>query len=343
MITMKQIAERVGVSVATVSYVLNDSGSVSEKTKKAIMDIINEEGYTPNRIAKGLRGNRTDTIGVLVEDITSFQTPRIINGINTYMEKKGYHILLSDLGLLKKTGNDIDKIPDFKEHIKEEAQILISAKVDGIIYIAMHDRNVEDILPELSIPLVCGYCYSDSHKGIYVTYDNKQISSDITQMLIDKGHTDIGIIWGRKESRPAQMRFEGFLTQLEQNGLSVREECTFYGDWEFESGKKAFKKYNKLNKKPTAIFAMNDLMGLGFMDAALESGLQLPQDISVVGFDNRESCQFYRPRLTTVDVPLEKMGYQTGKMIADLIQKKKVAKDDLVLQCKLVERDSVTG
>lgn len=342
MITMKEIAERAGVSMATVSYVLNDTGNVSEKTRKLILEIIHKEGYTPNRIAKGLRSRKTNTIGVLVEDVTAFQTPRIINGINSYLESNGYHILLNDLGLIKKTNRDIDRISEFKNHIEESTNLLISAQVDGIIYIAMHDRDVGGILNDLPIPLVFSYCYANAGDYIYVTYDNQNIVSKLTHYLISQNHKEIGVLWGKTESRPAQMRYQSFCETMEVNSLPVKNEYVFYGDWEFESGRKAYEQYKKLVRKPTAIFAMNDLMGLGLMDAALDDGKTLPRDLSIIGFDNNENCRYYRPGLTTVDLPLEKMGYQAGVMISDLVGKRNVSADDVILPCKLIERNSVS-
>lgn len=339
--TMKEIAEKAGVSTATVSYVLNKTGNVSEKMREKILQIIDEEGYTPNRMAKGLRSNKTDTVGVLVEDITSFQTPRIINGITSYMEQRGYHILLSDLGLIKKTGSVIENIPKHQKDIEDAANLLYNSQVDGIIYIAMHDRDIGGLLNQMNVPLVYAYCYDENDEELCVTYDNKAISYEVTQYLIENNHSKIGIIWGKGDSKPAQLRFEGFAECMEKNGLAVNTDFIYKGDWEFESGQNAYENYKKSAVRPTAVFAMNDLMAIGFMDAALEDGLKVPEEVSVIGFDHRESCIFCRPRLTTVDLPLEKMGYEAGRMITRLVRGKKLTDREIMLPCKLIRKQSV--
>ena len=338
---IKEIAEQAGVSVATVSYVLNNTGNVSEKTRARVMKIVKDSGYVPNRIAKGLRVNRTNTIGVLVEDITSFQTPRIINGVNTYMEDQGYHILLSDLGMLKKTGREHERIKECYHDIEDSLRLFESAQVDGIIYVSLHDRDVSNLIKNIEKPLVYTYCYDESHEHQCVTYDNIDIVKEAIQYLISCHHRDIGIIWGERSSKPAQKRFRSFLECMKDNEISVHEEWFYDGDWEYDSGISAYCQYCRTEKKPTAVFAMNDLMAMGFMNAALQDGKKLPQDISVIGFDNRESSRYFRPGLTTIDLPLEEMGYESGKAILKIISHADMEEGKIVLPCKLTKRESV--
>ena len=338
LMNMKEIARKAGVSVATVSYVLNRTGNVSDKTRREILQIIKKEGYVPNRMAKGLRAHKTDTIGVLAEDVTAFQTPRIINGINSYMESRGYHVLLSDLGMLKKIGGDYSRIPEFRGEIDVSLQLFESAQVDGIIYVAVHDRDVSHLLEGISEPLVYAYCYDDSEEYVYVTYDNKEITREAIRYLIGHGHRHIGVIMGCSDSKPAQMRFEAFKECMEENGLTADSRFVYAGDWEFESGRKAYESYREQKEQPTAVFAMNDLMALGFMDAALDDGRKLPDDVEVIGFDNRESCRYSRPRLTTVDLPLEKIGYEAGRTVLDLIHNQKPEKKEIILPCRMIIR-----
>lgn len=339
---IKEIAEKAGVSVATVSYVLNKTGSVGNNTRKRVMQIVEESGYVPNRIAKGLRANKTNTIGVLAEDITSFQTPRIINGINTYMEAHGYHILLSDMALLKKTCGKYNEISDiFHCCVEESLRLFESAQVDGIIYVSFHDRDVSNLLKNIEKPLIYTYCYDESNEYHYVTYDNKIVTKQAIQFLIDNGHRKIGIIWGNRDSKPAQKRYQGYKECLEENGFALNEEYVYDGDWEYDSGLKAYEQYKKAENKPTAVFAMNDLMAMGFMKAALEDGLQLPENISIIGFDNRESSRYFYPDLTTVDLPLEEMGYESAKSLLKIIEHKKLDNGKLVLPCQFIKRNSV--
>lgn len=338
---MKEIAKMANVSVATVSYALNGTGNVSEKKKKEILEIVRREGYSPNRIAKSLRTKKSNTIGVMVEDVTSFQTPRIINGINNLVEQMGYAVILYDMGLLKKTGNNFSQVEYYRDALKKSMQLFEKTQIDGMIYVAMHDRDVSEFMPKTDIPMVLVYCYDTKKEHYYVTYDNREISESVVGYLYDSGHSRLGVICGPTSSLPARRRYEGFCRELEKYHISLDPSYVFKGNWEFEDGVKAYKAYRRLRKKPTAVFAMNDLMAVGFMDAALNDGIMIPEDISVVGFDNRQECRFTRPRLTTIDIPLENMGKEAGKLLMRLIDGKEVEGKRIVLPCSLMEKNSV--
>lgn len=342
MSSIKEVAARAGVSAATVSYVLNNTGNVSDKTRQKVLDIIQDIGYVPNRMAKGLRARKTDTIGILIEDITAFQTPRIINGINEWVKKQDYNIILNDLSLLGKVGKDFEKIREYQTDIDKGFQLLMNAQVDGIIYVALHDRDisyVNNLLP--SIPVVFAYCYDTSAKTYCITYDNEKVTRNAIKLLIEQNHQDIAVLCGSEGSKPAQKRFRAVEECLKEHGLTLKNSNIYSGDWEFESGIAAFETYQLLMKKPTAIFCMNDLMAMGFIDAALDHGLQIPEEISIIGFDNDHRCCYTRPRLTTIDLPLESMGKRAGHMLIDLINKKNLTEKEIILDCNLVIRDSI--
>ena len=340
---MKEIAELAGVSVAAVSYTLNGTGNISEKKRKEILEIVAKEGYSPNRIAKSLRTKKSSTIGIMVEDITSFQTPRILNGINEYAEKNEYTVILNNLGLFKKTGKNMDVISEHRKILKKGMELFEKAQVDGIVYASHHDRDVSGLLPQFHIPVVLAYCYDMTHQNYCVTYDNTDISKEIAKYLAGHHHRDVGIICGADSSRPAQKRYSGYIEGLEECGIDPERVWTFTGDWEFESGEAAYKQYKRLRIKPTAVFAMNDLMAVGFMDAALNDGKKIPEDISIVGFDNRQECRFTRPRLTTVDIPLEQMGKEAAKLLLNLIKDGKADDRKIILPCSFIEKESVAA
>lgn len=339
---MKEIAKLAGVSVATVSYALNGTGNVSEKKRQEILEIVGKEGYSPNRIAKSLRTKRSNTIGIMVEDITAFQTPRIINGINEYVEEKGYTVILNDMGFLKKVGKNFEAVRKHKNILEKGMRLFEKAQVDGIVYVAMHDRDVSNLLPPSKIPVVLVYCYDTNRQNYCVTYDNVDISREIAGFLISRKHTELGIICGLDTSKPARKRYCGYEDGLREHGMELKEAFVFSGDWEFEAGEAAYRKYRNLKQKPTAIFAMNDLMAVGFMDAALDDGVRIPGEISIIGFDNRQECRFTRPRLTTIDIPLEKMGMESGKLIMEVIRKEQITDKKIILPCQLLEKGSVS-
>lgn len=342
MSSIKEVAAQAGVSVATVSYVLNNTGNVSEQTRKKVLDIIEQVGYVPNRMAKGLRAKKSDTIGILVEDITAFQTPGIINGINEYVEKNGYNIILNDLSLLSKVGKDFEKIREYQADIEKGFGLLANAQVDGIIYVALHDRDisyVNKLMPD--IPVVFAYCNDATAEDYCVVYDNERVMRKAVEFLLSQNHTDIAVLCGSEGSSPAQKRFRAVTDCLRDNGLRLKNSNIYSGDWEFESGAAAFRRFEETMKKPSAVVCMNDLMAMGFMDAALDAGYRIPEDVSVIGFDNDQRCCYSRPRLTTIGLPLGNMGKTAGKMLLDLVNKKKLKEREVVLDCNLIIRNSV--
>ena len=339
---MKEIAQLAGVTAATVSNAINGTGSVSEKKRKEIMEIIEREGYSPNRIAKSLRTKESNTIGIMVEDITAFQTPRIIDGVNNYVEKQGYAVILNNMGLLEKTGNHYSELTSYHSAISKSIKLFNKTQIDGLIYVAMHDRDVMELIPKLNMPIVLVYCYDTSKRNYHVTYDNVDIITDVAEYLMKHGHERIGVIKGAEDSLPSQKRLRSFISQLEKAGKELKAEYIFPGAWEVKDGVSAYERYKQLKEKPTAIFAMNDLMAVGFMDAALNDGVRIPEDVSVIGFDNRQECRFTRPRLTTVDIPLEKMGEKAGQILLRLISGQISDEKKVVLPCEFLERDSVT-
>lgn len=341
MTTIKDIARMANVSTATVSYVLNKTKPVSEETNKRVMDAIEEMNYSPNSIAKSLRRNKTNTIGVLAEDIRALPSPGIINGISEYMENNGYNILFNDMRLLEKLKNRYDEIGVYKNKINNAVKLLTTAKVDGIIYVGMHDRNIDGIVENIDVPLVFSYCYTKEDSYQYVTYNNMKSAYEMIKYLISMGHERIAIISGPKGSYPSIKRFDGFYLAMDEYKLKYdNPEYVYTGDWEYQSGFDAACSFLQLEKPPTAIFAMNDLMAIGAIDAITKANLSVPEDISVVGFDDREFSAYIKPKLTTVSLPLEEIGNFSAQLMVDTLNKKTIKKEN-ILPCDLIKRDSV--
>lgn len=341
--TIKSVALKAGVSTATVSYVINNTGSVSEETRKHVLQVMRECNYIPNRIARSLRVNRTNTIGVIAEDVTVFHVPWIINGINEYAEKHGYHILLNNLRMVERIGNRFDEFPQYQKLINEEIDTMASAKVDGIIYLAMHDRKIEGLFENAEFPVVYTYCYTGEEKDLSVTYENQSVACDATNYLIGLGHKRIAVISGPINSMPSHKRMLGFQTALMEAGLEMRQEYIKIGDWHYDFGYEMCLELLGLPEPPTAIFAMNDVMALGALAAANERGVRVPNELSVLGFDDIESSQYSYPKLTTISLPLRDMGYAAAEDIDRVIQGEPIEHNSLVLPCQLVMRGSVSA
>jgi len=341
MITIKEIAKQANVSVATVSYVLNNSGSVSEETRKRVLEIVDKNNYRANVVAKSLRTNTSNTIGVVVEDITVWNSSEIIKGISKFVEQKSKHLILTDLGLMSKIGSNFQDIAKYKNVINNEIKLLLSAQVDGIIYIGMHDREIDDVIDEIDKPILYTYCYTSDNKDSYISYDNIDISYKIAESFIKNGHKRIAVICGSYDAKPSYKRFCGFKKALDDYNVKLDSAYIKTANWDYEQGYQCAKELLNTIPPPTAIFAMNDLMAAGVLKAARKLGVKIPEQLSVVGFDNRELSMFTWPALTTVKIPLLEMGFNAAKGIYKLINNEKI-ENKYILSCELIERDTTT-
>ena len=272
-------------------------------------------------VAKSLRTKKSNSVGVLVEDVLAFSTPHIINGISEYMESTDYHILLNDLRMLDSLYNQYDQIIHQKEKIQKELLYLVyGAKVDAVIYVGMFDRDISGIISNIDKPVIVAYSTSKDDHTCFVTYENEDISTQIVRYLLDAGHRQIAVITGLAHTPPAQLRLKGIHRAFDDAGITLDSNLVKNGNWERESGYACMKELLDDNNKiamPTAVFAMNDLMAIGAMDAIRDAGLSVPQDISVVGFDNREVSDFVLPKLTTAEIDLKTIGFTAAQMAAE--------------------------
>jgi len=341
--TIKEVAKLAGVSTATVSYVINGTQNVKEDKRQRVLDAIKQLGYQPNRIAKSLRLKSTNTIGVLVEDIMGFSVPEIINGISEYTEKNGYQILLNDLRMLESLSNQYEQIVQQKDKINEAISLLLhGTRVDAIIYISTFDREITGIINEIHKPLVIAYSTTADPGACYVAYDSEDISAEVIRYFLQQSHRHIAIITGPPHTFPSQMRMRGIQKAFHEAGITLNNSFVKNGDWEYDSGYLCMKELLGEEPGPTALFAMNDLMAAGAMDAIHDVGLKVPEDISVIGFDNREIASYLRPRLTTVEINLKEIGRTAAEMALNQIKGKQIDKPNIIVPSKLILRETVS-
>ena len=337
---MRDVALLAGVSTATVSHVINGSKNISAETTERVLQAISQVNYKPNTLAKSLRMGQSHTIGVLVEDIRGLPVASIVSGISETLAKGGYKTILHDLHLLEKLYNQYEQIGSYRQRINDGLSLLQSANVDGIIYVAMHDRHLDYLFDEMDIPLVFAYSHG-TEKDTYITYSNRDSAADIIRFLISKGHKHIAVIAGHPHSYPTAQRLLGIQMAMQQVGLSLPQEYIRYGNWEYESGMVQTGELLRLPIRPTAIFAMNDLMAAGCMAVLTSEGLRIPQDIAVAGFDNREIAEYLQPPLTTVALPTTEIGVQAALHIIDMISNPRIHPAREIINCSIVERASV--
>lgn len=340
MATMRDVALLAGVSTATVSHVINGTKKLSPETTERVLRAISQVNYTPNTLAKSLRMGQSRTVGVLVEDIRGLPVAAIVSGISETLARSGYKTILHDLHLLEKLYNQYEQIATYRERINEGVMLLKASNVDGIIYVAMHDRHLNYLLDPMDTPLVYAYSHG-SQKDTYVTYSNQDSAAELTRYLMAHGHRRIGVIAGHPHSYPTGQRLLGIRMALQQAGLALPPEYIRYGDWEVESGKEQAMELLRLPDPPTAVFAMNDLMAAGAISAIQAMGLRIPEDIAIVGFDNREIASYLQPPLTTVALPTTEIGTKAALHIIEMISMPYVHPVREIIPCSIVERDSV--
>ena len=351
--TIKDIAREAGVSTATVSYVINSTRPVMPEKRQRVLDVIAKTDYQPNRVAKSLRTKKTNIIGVLAEDILAFPSARIINGISEYVEGTNYQILLYDLRMLDSLFNKYHHIVHNSEKINKALSLLVNgANVDAVIYVGMFDRDISGVITNIKKPFVIAYSNSEDENAHSVSYENENISTELAKYIIDLGHEHIAVITGLAHTTPAQKRMRGITKAFREAGLILDSAYVKYGDWERDSGYACMiDLFNQESESlPTAVIAMNDLMAIGAMDAIRDNGLSVPDDISVVGFDNREVSEFVYPKLSTVEINLEEIGRKAAETANLLLNNDNnnsspfdtdIVERNILIPCKLTLRDTL--
>ncbi|MBR1685043.1 MAG: LacI family DNA-binding transcriptional regulator [Clostridia bacterium] len=340
MATMREVAELAGVSTATVSHVINGSKKLSPETTERVLQAIAQVNYTPNTLAKSLRIGQTHTIGILVEDIRGLPVAGIVSGISETLARSGYKTIFHDLHLLEKLYNQYEQIGTYRERINAGVALLKSSNVDGIIYVAMHDRHLDYLLDPMDTPLVYAYSHGCDQDTCF-TYSNRDSAADMTRYLIARGHTRIAVIAGHPHSYPTGQRLLGIQTAMQQAGLALPADYIRYGDWEYATGKTCTDALLSLAVTPTAIFAMNDLMAAGSLATLQARGIRIPEDMAVVGFDNREIASYLQPPLTTIALPTTEIGTQAALHLMERINNPDLPPKKEIIHCSIIERASV--
>lgn len=339
MANMKDIASRAGVSVATVSKVLNDLGGISQDTTDLILSIAKELNYRPNLYARNLKTRQSRTIGIITEDITVFNAPPIIDGIGACCEERGYHYFLENLRLYNLGVNPLLDVNEQSSIVNDAIDFMMSMQVDGLLYLGCHSHKVVHLPSIGDTHFICSYCSCTDPSIPSVLYDDKKAGYDVAKYLIHAGHKSIGVITGPNGSIHSAKRLTGYQEALYDSGLPYNPKMTAQGDWNRDSG---FHQAEQLIRGgATAIFAQNDLMAMGVIDYCVKNDIEIGKELALVGFDNREISTVCRPTLTTVSPPLFEIGHTSATLLIDKIEGKSyTASGEILLECSIIERDS---
>ncbi|NMH61493.1 LacI family DNA-binding transcriptional regulator [Alteromonas ponticola] len=307
---MQDIAKRAGVCKATVSRAFNTPDRVSEKTLNKVMKVVDELGYTPNRLAAGLRQGRSRNIAIMLPDITNPYFPPLVRSIEKIAQARGYSVIL----------NDTQDNPALERAF---ASMLKTRQVDGVITNSQRlpfDIDIMDPLDKELPPIVntSEFCAFDGVTKVGV--DNVAIGRDATRHLLDLGHTRIAAIMGTPEILSCKQREQGFREELSKSNISLDDRLLYSGDYSSQSGVDGVRKLMQLKDRPTAIFCFGDMVAIGALHELNELGYRVPDDVSVIGVDGIALTQYSHPPLTTIAQPIQEMGQLSITLLLDMIE-----------------------
>lgn len=325
---LEDIAKITGFSVPTVSRVLTHSSyPVNADTRKKILEAAQSMGYKPNLSARSLRTDRSATIGIIVDDILSPFTPSIVRGIQDYLNKRDYLSLIVN--------------SDWNPELEQDAiRTLVSRPVDGLIFVEYSHLAVNDVLEQPKKPHIFVHRLFGTSIKNSVIPDDFYGASLAVRHLVSLGHRRIAYINGPENWHSSRMRYTGYKNELAENEIKFDPALALPGDWEFEGGYRSTLNLLRQGNPPTAIFAANDLMALGAIYAIQDAGLSVPEDIAVVGYDNRDFTKIFRPKITTVSMPVYEMGWAAAELLLKQISDGREEMDEIKIRGQIFIRET---
>lgn len=330
MATMKDIARLAGVSTSTVSHVINKSRFVSDEIAERVNNAAQQLNYAPSALARSLKMNRTKTIGMLVTTSTNPFFGEVVKGVERSCYHQGYNLILCN------TEGD-------NQRMKASINTLLQKRVDGLLLMCStlegERLDVFDRYPDIPI-VVMGWgpilfasdkIQDNSLQGGYMA----------AKHLIECGHKEIGCITGPLIRHQAQMRYEGYKRALAEAGIAINPDWIVESDFECEGGYQAFEKLYQRGKLPSALFVSNDMMAMGVIQAASQRGLRVPDDLSLIGYDDVHIAKFMTPALTTIHQPKYRLGKAAVDTLLYRLENPDTTAQVVQLEPTLVVRNSV--
>jgi DNA-binding LacI/PurR family transcriptional regulator len=333
-VTIKDVARIANVAPSTVSRVIADNPSISEKTKKRIRKVMEELGYHPNFNARSLANQTTQAIGLVMPSSASKTFlkpffPEVIRGISTFAHVKDYSLYMT-------TGETEEEM--FRDVVK----MVQGKRVDGIIVLySRQDDSIIKYLMENDFPFVLvGKPPHNMENITYIDNDNYKAAREVTDYLIELGHKRIAFVGASKDLLVTEDRLAGFIDSLKLNDVAVEEAYIKHTDFVQEGGKQAVEELLACPVLPSALVVMDDVMALGVLSTLRENNIDVPGDMSVVSFNNSMLSEIASPPLTTIDVHIYQLGYEAAKCVVDRIETPKAAPKSVIVPTKLVVRQS---
>ena len=329
MATIYEVSELAGVSLATVSRVLNNNTRVSEKTRTKVTNAMVELGYRPNSIAQSLASNRSNSIGILVPELHGPIYGQMMAGIESELRSAGKHVIIT-------TGHSEE------DGEKDGIEFLLSRNCDAIV---LHVEAVSDeYLIELSkgsVPVFLVSRYVEAIKDHCISLNNELGGYLATKTILDAGHSKVAYITGHQFKADSVHRVNGHKRALAEKEIPFDENLFFIGDYKETGGSAGLKHFIDNNLSFSALICANDEMASGAMKYAREHGVELPNNLSIIGFDNVIFANYLYPKLTTIDNPVNKMGEMAAKLVLKTVYKQKTSPIQNLFEPQLIYRKSV--
>lgn len=333
-VTIKDVANETGLSIATVSYAMSGKKVLPPETVKLVTDAIEKLGYVKNISASSLVSNKSNLIGVVIPQtepgsVMVFENPfysEMLSSIEYNARLQGYHVIVSGTNADEKYFN-----------------LAKQRNMDGVIVIGAYPEDFYEGLNQSNIPIVLVDSYLEDHQYKEVKLDDVYGGYVATKYLLDRGHTKIAFLSGKmKDGGVSSKRYQGYVNALEENGISVNEKYVFHGNVDFEDAKRLAGKIVE-QTDCTAIFCMADIMAVGVIKELNRLKISVPEQISVIGFDNLNIANYCTPGLTTIGQDIFKKGKMAVDMLCKTIDNKEIKKEECILPVEVVERESVAS
>lgn len=327
-ITISDVAHQAGVSKQTVSRVINDRPDVAPETRQQVKDLIKAMGYEPDPIARSMKGS-TYTFGCITPNLSDFNISAIVQAAQSEARKNGYFILTGS------AQTEFDVPPLLKE--------ILNRRVDGLLVINPRDdnryRHLQPLI-EAGLPIVYIKNSPAEEPVFAVCLDDFRGGYLATQYLLSLGHKSIVVILGPENEECTKNRLAGYMKALDDAGMEADQRLIIQGDWSASTGKTVITKFLRYQVEFSAIFAQNDRMALGAIRALRETGLRIPQDVSVVGYDDLPLTSYFDPPLTTIHQPIERFGQIGVQLLFEAVNKPDSKPKTIKLDPSLIIRES---
>lgn len=342
MSSIKDVAKRAGVSISTVSNVLNNTKFVSEELKRKVNIAVQELGYEVDPVARNMKTKRTKTIGVITADICGLFYPYVVKGIYEIANQKGYSVIIYDL-------NEVNERISSFDRERESFKALVSNRVDGIIFFSTVSENMETIYLDNIKKMVNGKkkIAVVSIERDFSKYGIDSVFSDsvdgaqkATNHLLEKGCRCIGHITGPIYSKISQDRILGYKQAMEKYGIEGKDSMIVYGDYTHQRGYTAMKELLEISPDIDGVYVANDQMAIGACKALKEYKRRIPEDVKVIGYDNVFVSSMVDPPLSTVHVRKKHIGYEAAKALFRQIEEKESEPARIKMETRLVVRKS---